>query len=102
MRQDEANATHGPHRSFLGPAQLVAEGREVYVQCASVVEEPLAPYAFDDVVPSAHDTLVPEQIQQQAEFRVGEYYRLARLQRLMRGGIDQDVGVMDDFLHRQL
>ena len=99
MRQDEPHAPNGTNGTFFRPAQLVSQRREVDVQRSCVVEETLAPNILDDIVSPTHNPLIPQQIEQQTILRFRECHRLARLQDLMRGRIDQEVGVVDDFQH---
>ena len=99
MGQDKAYTSNGSNGPFFGPSKLVSQRREVDVQRSRIVEETLAPNILDDIVSPTHNPLIPQQIEQQTILRFRECHRLARLQDLMRGRIDQEVGVVDDFQH---
>lgn len=69
------------------------------VERSSVVKEAFSPDTFDDIVASAHHSLMPQEIEQQAILCFGEHHRLARLQGPVRGSLDKKVGVTYILLH---
>ena len=97
--QYESDTPDGPNGTVLCPAQLVAERREMDIERARIVEEPLAPNLLDDVIATAHNTLMPKQIDEQPVLRVGKHHEFARLHSLARSRIDNQVGILDDVLH---
>ena len=97
--QYEADTPDGPNRTVLRPAQLVAERREVDIERARIVEETLAPNLLNDVIATAHNALMPKQVDEQPVLRVGKHHEFARLQSLARSRIDNQVGILDDVLH---
>ena len=69
------------------------------IERARIIEEPLAPNLLDDIIATAHNALMPKQIDEQPVLRVGKHHGFARLHSLARSRVDNQVGILDDILH---